>query len=102
MKLINCAVFAIFMATFLQASAEVGVVRSFSTEKGYGHIAIPCGGQLFVHISKVEESGLTELTKNQCVSFDIIPGQDGREFADNIEVIECAVVEQEAVSCLMD
>ena len=53
-----------------------GIVKFFSETKGYGFIA-PDGGaaDVFVHISKVEESGLDKLNENQKVSFETQPSR---------------------------
>ena len=62
-----------------------GTVKWFNTTKGYGFIAPEDGGKdVFVHISAVERSGLTGLADNQKVTFDIKPGRDGRESAENL------------------
>ncbi|EEX16045.1 MAG: cold-shock protein [Salipiger thiooxidans] len=65
-----------------------GTVKWFNTTKGYGFIA-PEGGSkdVFVHISAVERSGLTELKDNQKVSYELQSGRDGRESAINLELL---------------
>ncbi|MCB1415592.1 MAG: cold-shock protein [Phyllobacteriaceae bacterium] len=48
-----------------------GTVKFFNTDKGYGFIKPDDGGKdIFVHISAVQASGLTELTENQKVAFE--------------------------------
>lgn len=62
-----------------------GTVKWFNTTKGYGFIAPEDGGKdIFVHVSAVEQSGLTGLADNQPVEFDLIEGRDGRQMAGNI------------------
>jgi CspA family cold shock protein len=62
-----------------------GTVKWFNSTKGFGFIA-PEGGKsdVFVHISAVEQAGLTGLNDDQKVTFDIEAGRDGRESATNI------------------
>ncbi|MDU9005010.1 cold-shock protein [Sedimentitalea todarodis] len=62
-----------------------GTVKWFNSTKGFGFIA-PDGGSkdVFVHISAVEQAGLTGLSDNQKVTFDIENGRDNRESATNI------------------
>ena len=64
-----------------------GNVKWFNTTKGFGFIA-PEGGKrdVFVHISAVERAGLTGLSDNQKVTFDIVSGRDGREAAENLQL----------------
>lgn len=62
-----------------------GTVKWFNTTKGFGFIAPETGGKdVFVHISAVERAGLTGLSDDQKVTYDIEPGRDGRESAINI------------------
>ncbi|MGR3322299.1 MAG: cold-shock protein [Pseudooceanicola sp.] len=64
-----------------------GTVKWFNTTKGYGFIAPETGGKdIFVHISAVERSGLTGLSDNQKVEFDVQSGRDGRESAENLQL----------------
>ena len=65
-----------------------GTVKWFNTNKGFGFIA-PDGGDkdVIVHISAVERSGLSGLSDNQKVSFDVEAGRDGRESAVNLTAL---------------
>ncbi len=64
-----------------------GTVKWFNTTKGFGFIAPEGGGKdVFVHISAVERAGLTGLSDNQKVTYDLQAGRDGRESADNIQL----------------
>lgn len=62
-----------------------GTVKWFNTTKGFGFIAPDDGGSdVFVHISAIEQSGLTGLSDNQKVSFGLVEGRDGRQMASDI------------------
>ncbi len=62
-----------------------GTVKWFNTAKGFGFIAPETGGaDVFVHISAVEASGITGLTDDEQVTYDLIDGRDGRDMAGNI------------------
>ena len=64
-----------------------GTVKWFNSTKGFGFIEPESGGKdVFVHISAVERSGLSELKDNQKVTFDIENGRDGRQSATNLEL----------------
>ena len=62
-----------------------GTVKWFNTTKGFGFIAPESGGKdVFVHISALEQSGMTSLADDQKVTFDVEAGRDGRESATNL------------------
>lgn len=66
-----------------------GKVKWFNTSRGYGFIEPETGGSdIFVHISQVEQSGLTGLADNEPVEFELIDGRDGRQMAGNIKKVE--------------
>ena len=66
-----------------------GTVKWFNTAKGYGFIAPEGGGNdIFVHISAVEQSGLTGLADNQKVNFELAEGRDGRKMASDLKILE--------------
>ena len=62
-----------------------GTVKWFNTTKGFGFIAPDDGGSdVFVHISALEQSGLTGLTDDQKVDYELVDGRDGRKLAGTI------------------
>ena len=62
-----------------------GTVKWFNTSKGFGFITPKDGGSdVFVHISQIERSGLTELADNMKVDYELTEGRDGRQMAGEI------------------
>ncbi|MBK8009447.1 MAG: cold-shock protein [Rhizobiales bacterium] len=58
---------------------NVGTVKFFNSEKGYGFIKPDSGGQdVFVHVSAVMTSGLGTVNEGQRVSFEIEPDKRGK------------------------
>lgn len=66
-----------------------GTVKWFDATKGYGFIEPEAGGKdAFVHISAVERSGLGTLTDGQKVSYDLVTGRNGKDAAENLQLID--------------
>jgi CspA family cold shock protein len=62
-----------------------GTVKWFNTSKGFGFIAPDDGGaDVFVHVSAIEQSGLSGLSDDEKVQYDLIDGRDGRQMAGTI------------------
>ena len=66
-----------------------GTVKWFNGQKGFGFIKPDGGGKdVFVHISAVERSGLSNLNEGQKVSFDVIAdARTGKSAADNLRAV---------------
>ena len=65
-----------------------GTVRWFNPQKGYGFIHPDGGGgDVFVNISAVERSGLSQLNEGQKVSFEVERGREGKTTAANLKVL---------------
>lgn len=64
----------------------VGTVKWFNQQKGYGFIQPQSGGKdVFVHISAVQQAGLTGLNEGQKVTYDV-KLERGKEAASNIKL----------------
>jgi CspA family cold shock protein len=66
----------------------VGTVKFFNTTKGYGFIEPEDGGKdVFVHISAVQKAGYTRLAEGARLSYEPVPGRDGRTcVAENLRL----------------
>jgi CspA family cold shock protein len=63
-----------------------GTVKWFNNNKGFGFITPEGGGgDVFVHISEVEKSGLKVLNEGQKVMYELHPDRLGRMTAVNIK-----------------
>ncbi len=70
------------------AERELGVVKWFNGEKGYGFIARDNGEKdVFVHFSAISAEGFRTLREGQRVEFEVAEGEKGPQ-AQNVEVIE--------------
>jgi CspA family cold shock protein len=67
----------------------VGTVKFFNAQKGYGFIAPQDGSpDVFVHISAVEQAGMSTLHEGQKVSFDVVTDQRrGKTNAQNLKAV---------------
>ena len=69
--------------------ASQGIVKFFNGEKGYGFIKPDDGSRdIFVHVTAVEQAGLTGLNEGQKVAYEVEPDKKGKgPKAINIQVI---------------
>ncbi len=64
-----------------------GTVKWFNSAKGYGFIQPDDGSNdAFVHISAVEQAGLSGLREGQKVEYEVVPGRNGKSSAENLVV----------------
>ena len=54
-----------------------GIVKWFSSQKGYGFISQENGPDVFVHHNAIQGEGEKSLEENQKVEFDITEGPKG-------------------------
>ena len=66
-----------------------GTVKFFNSQKGFGFIVQDGGGpDVFVHISAVEQAGMSNLNEGQKLSFDVQADQrSGKSAAANLETV---------------
>jgi CspA family cold shock protein len=66
-----------------------GTVKWFNPTKGFGFIEPEDGGKdAFVHISAVQNAGMTTLREGQKVEFELVPGKDGRSSAESLVALD--------------
>ncbi len=65
-----------------------GTVKFFNSARGFGFIAPEDGSKdVFVHISAVEEAGLSILTEGQKVEYEVFT-PDGKTAAGNLKLVD--------------
>jgi cold shock protein len=79
----------LFGYIFTGFGMAIGTVKWFNGTKGYGFIAPEGGGpDVFVHISAVERSGLSSLSENQKISYEVVADRrSGKASAENLRVV---------------
>ena len=66
----------------------IGTVKWFNAQKGFGFIQPADGGKdVFVHISAVEQAGLSNLNEGQKVSYDVVTTDRGKTAAGNLKAV---------------
>jgi CspA family cold shock protein len=64
-----------------------GTVKFFNATKGFGFITPEDGSKdAFVHISAVENAGLSGLAEGQKLSYELENGRDGKVSATNLQL----------------
>jgi CspA family cold shock protein len=66
-----------------------GTVKFFNSQKGFGFIVQDGGGpDVFVHISAVEQAGMSNLNEGQKLSFDVQADQrSGKSAAAYLQAV---------------
>jgi CspA family cold shock protein len=66
--------------------SQVGKVKWFSAQKGYGFIECEDGQDVFVHFSAIKSEGYKTLEEGQKVQFDIVQGEKGPQAKDVVKI----------------
>jgi cold shock protein len=65
-----------------------GTVKWFNPTKGYGFIQPDDGGNdVFVHVSAVEQAGLSAIDENQKISYELETGRNGKTSAVELKLL---------------
>jgi len=66
----------------------IGNVKWFNSTKGFGFIEPEDGSQdAFVHISAVEQAGLSGLNEGQKVEYELETGKNGKTSATSLSIV---------------
>lgn len=64
------------------ADREVGTVKWFNPNKGFGFIERNSGKDVFVHYSAINSTGYRTLEEGQRVEFTVVEGKKGPQAQD--------------------
>jgi cold shock protein len=65
-----------------------GTVKWFNAQKGFGFIQPSDSGKdVFVHISALEQAGISNLAEGQKVSYDVVTTDRGKTAAGNLKAM---------------
>ena len=65
-----------------------GTVKWFNATKGYGFIQPEEGTQdVFVHISALQASGISDLADGQKLTYELETGKNGKTSAVNLQLV---------------
>ena len=68
---------------------SIGSVKWFNPTKGYGFIEPEDGTKdVFVHISAVQNAGMTGLREGQKIEYELVEGQNGKSSAENLVALD--------------
>jgi len=59
----------------------IGVVKWFSSKKGYGFLTMDDGQEVFVHYTAIDGNGFRSLEQGEQVRFDVAQGPKGLQAA---------------------
>ena len=67
---------------------STGTVKWFNATKGFGFIQADDGSKdVFVHISAVEQAGMSTLADGQKIEYELVKGKDGKSPAANLKAV---------------
>lgn len=72
---------------------EIGIVKWFNNDKGYGFIKRETGEDVFVHHTAIQQSGYRTLNEGEKVEFEVKQGPKGLQ-AENVRRVETSQEEQ--------
>lgn len=68
---------------------ETGTVKFFDATRGFGFITPESGGKdVFVHVSAVDQAGISSLQEGQKLEYELVPDKRGRSAAGNLKLVE--------------